>query len=143
TFVDLFARLDYGQLLDHYNSSYRIEAPRQQVVHDLGKLAYKGTLGQRVEVDFQYAWQRNHRKEFDRRRSLADDVPMSNMMLSSHQIDLLAKIDNHQFGLQASNQINNNIAGTGTTPFIPNYDYYGLGVFGIHQLKVSRATIEA
>lgn len=143
TIEDLLARLDHGQPLEHYNFSYRIEAPRQQVVHDLGKLAYKGTLGQRVEVDFQYAWQRNHRKEFDRRRSLADDVPMSNMMLSSHQIDLLAKIDNHQFGLQASNQINNNIAGTGTTPFIPNYDYYGLGVFGIHQLKVSRATIEA
>ncbi|MGO1722139.1 MAG: TonB-dependent receptor [Sphingobacterium sp.] len=142
TVEDVLARIEHGRPREDYDFSYSIGAPMQQVVHDLGKLSYKGLLGQTTELQLQYAWQRNHRKEYDMRRTVADDVPMSDMVLSSHQVDLMLKIADHRFGLQASNQVNNNVAGTGTTPFIPNYDQYGLGVFGIHSFNIGRSILE-
>ena len=143
TAEDLIARLNQNAPLETYAFSYRIDAPKQYTTHDLAKLSYKGVLGNDVEIEAQYAWQRNHRREYDRRRSLADDVPMSDMILTSQEMDFTLKWANQTIGMQATSQVNNNVSGTGTTPFIPNYDQYGLGVFGIHQIRLEKAILEA
>ncbi len=143
TVEDILARIEHGKPLEEYDFSYNIAAPRQLVNHQLAKLNYQYQLADAWKLEAQYSWQQNHRREFDMRRAVADDVPMSNMKLHSQQLDVLLKNKFHTFGLSSHVQVNNNINGTGTTPIIPNYDSYGFGLFGIHEYHWEKIGLEA
>lgn len=140
---DIYARIENGEPFEKYDFSYKINAPRQQVSHQLGKLKYQYQFKNDFQLDAQYSWQQNHRQEFDMRRALEDNIPMSDMVLTSQQLQLILKAKSHSFGLDAGNQVNNNTAGTGTTPIIPNFDNYSLGIFGIHQFRLNQWILEA
>ncbi|MVZ66097.1 TonB-dependent receptor [Sphingobacterium sp. DK4209] len=143
TIDDIFARIEHGKPLEDYGFSYDIAAPKQKVAHQLAKLKYQYQLNENWNLEAQYSWQQNHRREFDMRRAVADDVPMSNMILSTQQFEALLKGKQHTFGIAASSQVNNNVEGTGTTPIIPNYDSYGLGIFGMHEKSWNKIAVEA
>lgn len=140
---DIYARIENGEPFETYDFSYKINAPKQNVTHQLTKLKYQHTLNNGLQLEAQYSWQQNHRKEFDMRRAVADDVPMSDMLLTSQQLDIILKSKLHTLGLNVGNQVNNNISGTGTTPIIPNFDNYSLGVFGIHEFDFNKLILEA
>src|SRR5690606_31611355 len=89
TVEDILARIEHGKPLEEYDFSYNIAAPRQLVNHQLAKLNYQYQLADAWKLEAQYSWQQNHRREFDMRRAVADDVPMSNMKLHSQQLDVL------------------------------------------------------
>src|SRR5690606_3946768 len=78
--ADIEARLDAGRPLEDYPFSYRIAAPRQQVVHDLGKLKWHRDHADGSWLDIQYGIQRNHRQEYDVRRGDRDALPMLDMI---------------------------------------------------------------
>lgn len=127
--------------------SYAINNPRQETIHDLAKLESSLFLGDQ-QFDFQYAFQRNQRKEFDVRRGTNNERPAINLDLITHTIDidwdhpskgLLAGT----LGLQFINQNNDNIPGTNTIPFVPNYNTNTLGLFAIESLEKGTITYEA
>lgn len=142
TVEDIQARIAHGRPFEEYDFSYSIQAPRQTVTHDLGKFSWKRQLQGDRSLIVEYGLQRNHRKEYDMRRVESDDVPMADMVLTTQSIDLLLKQGNSSVGVQGNVQINNNTPGTGTTPIIPNYDSYNLGLFGIHQFHLGRLHAE-
>ena len=143
TIEDIYARIENGEPFEKYDFSYKINAPKQNVSHQLGKLKYQQELNNGMQLEAQYAWQQNHRKEFDMRRAVSDDVPMSDMILTTQQLEVILKAKSHSIGINAGNQVNNNVSGTGTTPIIPNYDNYSVGLFGIHQFQFNKWIVEA
>lgn len=142
TIEDIQARIVHGRPFESYDFSYAIGAPKQAVSHDLGKLSWKRTLDKGRSLAVEYGIQRNHRKEFDMRRVESDDLPMADMVLTTQSLDLILRGENSSVGVQGAVQINNNTPGTGTTPIIPNYDSYAVGVFGIHQFHIGRLHAE-
>lgn len=126
---------------------YEINNPRQETTHDLFKLESSLYLGSQ-QFDLQYAFQRNLRKEFDVRRGSNNERPAIDLELITHSLDLdwdhpSTGSFNGTLGLQAVSQDNNNNEGTNTIPFVPNYNIYSLGVFGIESYARDRITYEA
>lgn len=136
TVEDIQARIDHGQPFETYDFRYQIEAPRQSVTHDLMKAKWEHQLTEDRRLEVQYGLQRNHRREYDLRRVASDDVPMADMVLTTQSLDVVFKQGNSSVGVQSLMQVNNNTAGTGTTPIIPNFDSYSAGIFAIHQFRI-------
>lgn len=139
TVEDIQARIDHGRPFEDYSFSYEIRAPRQQVAHDLLKASWKHSFQNNRTLEMQYGFQRNHRREYDLRRVESDDIPMADMVLTTQSLDVALKQSNNStIGLQSLVQVNNNTPGTGTTPIIPNFDSYTVGLFAIHQFHLDR-----
>ncbi len=127
--------------------SFSLNTPRQEVTHDM--IQIKGmTANAEQDLSIQYAYQVNRRKELDIRRGANNEIPAIDLKLSTHSLD----IDwNHpsigsvtgSAGIQGSIQLNENIPGTNTVPFIPNYFQSRFGIFLIEQLEVGESTVEA
>lgn len=121
---------------------YDINRPEQQVAHDLFKIngRWNGN-GQFVEV--QYAFQINDRQEYDLRRGAA---PSIDLQLLSHTLDLhwghkpMGQWSG-SIGFQGLYQDNNNIEGTNTVPFIPNYNAYRAGIYMIEANNLNETTV--
>ena len=105
--------------------SYDINEPNQVVKHHLAKASINWWYKENEKVSLIIGRQLNKRKEFDVRRNA--EKPIINLDLIS--TDLMLEWD-HSFsenveglmGLHFFNQDNDNNPGTGTTPFIPNYN---------------------
>ncbi|MCP4456713.1 MAG: TonB-dependent receptor [Cytophagales bacterium] len=126
--------------------SYDINNPRQETTHDLLKIESSIFVGEQ-QFDFQYAYQRNLRKEFDVRRGTNNDLPAIDLQLQSHSIDLdwdhpSSGEWSGTLGLQLASNDNDNIFGTNTIPFIPNYNTYSAGIFGIESIKKGNMVYE-
>jgi len=127
--------------------SYDTNNPRQDVSHDL--LKFKGSLNKpNQSVSFQYGFQLNKRNEFDVRRGTNNDVPSIKLELKTHSIDLdwnHPEINgiNGLIGIQTQYQDNNNLPGTNTISFIPNYNNSRFGIFIIESLEKGLNTFEA
>ncbi len=137
--ADLKARIENGRPFEDGEFTYDIQAPRQKVKHDLVKLKAHKDLKNGAQLDLQYGFQRNARQEYDIRRGERSDIPALNLLLDAHSLDFsYNKINsrslNSTFGINASAIVNNNIPGTYSTPLIPNYDSYVLGIFIIERL---------
>ncbi|WP_370090574.1 TonB-dependent receptor [Ekhidna sp.] len=127
--------------------SYDINNPGQETVHDLLKLETSLFLGEQ-QFDFQYAFQRNLRKEFDVRRGVNNERPAIDLRLISHSVDLDWDHPSSgawagTFGIQFFNQNNDNLPGTNTIPFVPNYNTNNIGFFGIESYTSENTTYEA
>ncbi|MFZ4861953.1 TonB-dependent receptor [Sphingobacterium sp. Mn56C] len=139
---DIFARIANGRPFETYNFSYSIQAPRQRVYHDLGKLLYTHRINEKSSIEAQYSYQRNHRLEYDRRRVQDDDVPMADMILTTQQLEAVYKNGMITTGISGSLQVNNNTPGTGTTPIIPNFDNHTLAAFYSQKIPLNRSMLE-
>ncbi|GGH26944.1 TonB-dependent receptor [Sphingobacterium alkalisoli] len=142
TIEDIYARIENGKPFESYDFSYHINSPRQQVTHDLAKLNWSHQVNNGGELDLQYSFQRNHRQEFDLRRIESDDTPMADMVLTTQSFDAAYTHHESTVGINANLQVHNNTAGTGTTPIIPNFDNYTLGIFGIQQFHLANYHFE-
>ncbi len=145
---DIEARLEAGRPFEDYPFSYAIAAPRQAVVHDLGKLKWHRDHVNGGSLDIQYGIQRNHRQEYDLRRGDRDALPMLDMVLTTQTLDASYRMAQRkgwqsQFGTNLSLQVNNNVPGTLNTPLIPNYDSFSTGLFAIQRFIRERYELEA
>lgn len=127
--------------------SYTIRNPRQETVHDLYKVRGSFFL-ENHEINAQYALQRNLRQEYDIRRGTNNELPSIDLELFAHTVDIDWKYPTRNawdgvLGVQWNYQDNNNIFGTNTIPFIPNYNLTTAGVFSIHSYKKGATTYEA
>lgn len=139
---DIFARIAYGKPLETYDFSYDIRAPKQKVAHQLAKLSYAYQIDESTRFETNYSVQQNHRREYDLRRVQSDDTPMADIVLTTQQAEAVYKTNNTQAGIFGSIQVNNNTAGTGTTPIIPNFDNHTFAVFSNHTIHYGRNHVD-
>lgn len=126
--------------------SYDINTPKQRVIHDMVKLSGEWHKENQSFL-VQYGFQINQRQEFDIRRGTNNERPAIDLELFSHSLDLEW---NHpewnrwqgMIGIQWVYQDNNNVPGTNTIPFIPNYNNTRLGVFLIESKSFNNNTVE-
>jgi len=126
--------------------SYDIRNPRQETVHDLYKVRGSFFLDKH-EINAQYALQRNLRQEYDIRRGTNNDLPSIDLELFAHTVDIDWKYPTREawdgvVGVQWNYHDNNNIFGTNTIPFIPNYNLTTVGVYSIHSHQRGATTYE-
>lgn len=131
---DIEARIAHGRPLESYDFTYRITAPRQRIFHDLMKLKANYDFKEGKSLSVVYGYQRNHRKEFDFRRGDREALPITDLLLHTHTLDLnfeqqLQNGSKRLYGFNGTVQVNNNIPGTLANTFIPNYDSFTSGVF--------------
>jgi iron complex outermembrane receptor protein len=127
--------------------SYNINTPNQEVVHHLLKLDGSYTF-HNSSLDFQYGFQVNERQEYDVRRGTNNQLPSINLQLLTHSFEAEW---NHpalgafrgSAGVQLQLQDNNNIAGTNTTPFLPNYNNTTLGAYLSESIQAGETTFDA
>ncbi len=123
--------------------SYDIDQPKQEVRHDL----YKGALritGDKQSLTLQYGYQFNHRQEFGVRRSDAPniDLELVTQSLEAHWRHPDWGPLSGKLGFQGQKQANDNLPGTQTVPFIPNYDSWEYGIYLIESLDLGESTLE-
>ncbi|MEM8525790.1 MAG: TonB-dependent receptor [Bacteroidota bacterium] len=123
--------------------SYNIGQPRQEAVHDLYK-AKARYLTNKQSLEVQYGYQKNRRREFGQRRG---EAPTIHLELVTESVDADWKHPDigalsGKIGVQWQKQANDNIAGTNTVPFIPNYDSREYGIYWIESLELDRSTFE-
>lgn len=139
---DIIERIKHGRPFEKYQFSYKIAAPNQKVDHQVAKVNYQYKLINNATLEMQYSLQRNHRREFDMRRVLDDNVPMADMILTTQHLELVYTNPNSIIGLAGTLQVNNNTPGTGTTPIIPNFDNHTFGAFASHKISMGRKQLE-
>ncbi|MDF9797112.1 iron complex outermembrane receptor protein [Catalinimonas alkaloidigena] len=126
--------------------NYQIDNPRQQVQHDVFKL--KGVIsGDNQSLELIYAFQKNQRLEFDVRRGANNESPAINLELMSQTLDLEWKHPDlfaweGSLGIQTIYQDNNNLPGTNTIPFIPNYNFSRIGFYLIESKNLDEMRLE-
>lgn len=115
--------------------THNISAPRQEVQHHLVKVNFNKQWGEGQTLALQYAFQQNHRQEFDMRRGIYEDTPALDLTLITHSANADWKKDtgNTTFkaGLSAAMQSNEANPDTGVRPLIPNYKRYDAGAYAI------------
>lgn len=145
---DIYARIETGKPLENYNFSYDITAPRQKISHQLLKLTGHYDLADNNTLEIIYAFQNNHRKEYDIRRADREAIPITDLVLNTHIADLKLDVSlrngvKRSYGLNTIVQVNNNIPGTLANTFIPNFDSYTAGAFIIQHWKKEKYELEA
>ncbi len=123
--------------------SYRIGQPRQDIQHDLYKAMAK-YIGEQQSVTVQYAHQINKRREFGVRRGEAPNIDLE---LTTQTLDVdwrhptLGPLTG-KLGFQYTIQANDNLPGTNTVPFVPNYDLKRYGVYLIESYEFGKSILE-
>lgn len=126
--------------------SYAINEPNQLTQHHIGKAEINWSYSDDAFLTFRVGSQLNIRQEFDVRRNA--EKPIIDLELYTHDFQLEWKHPEWQkldgiVGLQLFTQNNDNNPGTGTTPFIPNYNTLRYSGFIIESIKMSKFTFEA
>jgi len=127
--------------------SYDINNPRQRVQHNVAKLRGQW-FGEGQSVELQYAFQHNHRQEYDVRRGTNNLRPAINLNLLSHSLDAAWEHPSFRqwegrLGGQFLYQDNNNLPGTNTIPFIPNFNLGRAGIYLIERRPMGEDWLEA
>lgn len=125
--------------------SYDINQPNQFVQHHLGRVEINWRYTEDAKLTFRLGSQLNKREEFDVRRNA--DIPIIDLDLITNDFQLEWKHPSWLgldglVGLQVFTQNNDNNPGTGTTPFIPNYNTSRYSIFAIESLKRDKSTFE-
>jgi iron complex outermembrane receptor protein len=114
--------------------TYNIEAPRQNVKHQLARIKGFKTFENFGILSLQYDYQQNNRLEFDIRRGDDRDKAAMDLKLKTHTLlldyenDFEHKLD-LKSGLMARYQNNFANPNTGVRRLIPDYDKYELGIY--------------
>lgn len=136
---DLDLRILIGRPLEKGIFSYDIGLPYQDVKHHLAKLSLESnrSIG---KFNFVYAFQKNHRQEYDFRRGAFAHKPILNVNLITHTLNLDYQKKHHRyfknyFGMSISRQENHNIPGTGINSILPNFISHDMGIYLSEELK--------
>lgn len=129
------------------NFADSIASPRQDVNHHLIRLKSIYFFNSEDFVELSYGIQLNERKEFDVRRSGRSDNPTLSLKQYAHYTE--TRIEKNvangwraKAGLQFQFIDNDNQAGTGILPLIPNYRSWQPGAFLIFQQEKAKLNLE-
>ena len=115
--------------------TYNLQNPKQNVQHHLGKINFDYRLSDAENIIAQYAFQFNHRQEFDVRRGNLNNLAALDLELVTHSFNVDYKkngIDwNFKSGISATYQTNFANPATGIRPLIPTYEKIDAGIYGV------------
>ena len=125
--------------------SYDINAPRQDVTHQIIKADFYKRFKQFGRLELQYDFQNNQRFEYDIRVGSDRNKPAVDLTLKTHTLKTSLKIDAnsnaiYEFGLNFGYQNNFANPDTGVRRLIPDYNKYDFGLFGISNFKLNDKT---
>lgn len=117
--------------------TYSIDAPRQEVSHNLAKINGHITTDA-GEWKLQYGFQNNNRQEYNKRIGVLTEKPTLDLKLNSHTLDAEWESTNSEkrvwsLGLNGMVQDNKNVYGTQRIPFIPDFLTLSGGVFAVRK----------
>jgi len=120
--------------------SYDINPSKQEVTHQLLKLGGTYKKSEITEFDFQYAFQKNEREEFDNRIGGRSVIPELDLEKTTQFFKGVYKTkftgnDTFKLGAEYQQTSNFNIFGTGTFPLVPNYESNEYGFFSTYISK--------
>lgn len=125
--------------------SYSINEPNQLATHHLAKANINWWYSEDEKISLTFGAQKNERREYDVRRN--SQLPIINLELFSY--DYLLEWDHNLsdniggiLGLHYFSQNNDNIFGTQTTPFIPNYNSNRLSFYMVEGYETSKNLFE-
>jgi len=122
--------------------SYNIDAPKQEVTHQILKASYYHRFENFGKLDIQYDYQNNHRFEFDIRVGDDRNTPAINLRLQSHTFKSTLKLDSnsentYKVGIMAGLQDNFANPSTGVRRLIPDYEKFDFGFFTLGNFKIN------
>lgn len=126
---------------------YNITPPRQEVTHDLFK-AKAQYVGADHALTVQYGHQFNRRQEYDVRRGNDNEIPNIDLELNTQNLDVdwrhpsLGDLSG-KIGIQWLTQNNENLPGTNTVPFVPNFKSRRYGFYLIETYTAGDNLFEA
>lgn len=128
------------------NFSYNIESPRQRVIHHLLKVENNIILNDKKAFKITYANQINKREEFDVRRQNQSDRAALSLIQSNHFFDAQYHFESENYfskiGTQYRFTDNENQAGTGVLPLIPDYRTYEGAVYAQNQFSFNTLDLD-
>ncbi len=144
---DLVNALQADRLLNIDEFSYQINTPRQEITHDMASVEANIFRGNQL-FNLKYSWQMNQRQEYDIRRGANNEVPSINLKLITQTLDWTWdhadwKGIEGELGLSWLYHNNDNIPGTNTIPFLPNYNDSRFGIFMVESKQTGKHTFEA
>lgn len=136
---DFLKAMNGGATLYTGNFGYGIENPKQEVSHHLAKLEAYKRFNRIGKFSFQYAFQWNHRKEYDIRRGDYNLKPSLDLQLTTHQAQVTHLFERENWKLESgiSGSLQNNFPDpiTETRRLIPDYKRYDGGVFSVFEYR--------
>jgi iron complex outermembrane recepter protein len=129
--------------------TYELQNPQQRVSHNLLKIKANQELNKLGMLYLQYAWQNNHRQEFDVRRGQElTNRPSLDLRLNTQTLDVWLEANRSTrwpstVGISALFQDNHNRPGTGVRPLVPDYRAAAGGVFWVQRYVRERSELEA
>lgn len=142
---DLVAAINNDEPRIVEDFSYKIDYPRQEILHHLGKVEAHKRFKGFGKLTLQYDLQINRRKEFDLRRGDLSDTPVIDLRLFTNSLQSNLRIDYFNnlkidAGLLLRYQQNDAISGTGVSPLIPDFDKYDAGVYVIGSYNLNESS---
>lgn len=140
---DLVNAINSPQPIVINDFSYDIDAPKQEVTHQILKTSFYKRFKNFGRFEIQYDFQNNQRYEYDVRRDSDDkDKPAVDLTLKTHTLKTNLKLDaksnfTYNLGLNAGYQNNFANPSTGIRRLIPDYDKYDLGAFIISNYRIN------
>lgn len=125
--------------------SYDINAPKQDVTHQIFKADFHKRFKNFGRLELQYDFQNNQRFEYDIRVGDDRDNAAIDLNLKTHTLRSSLKLDSnyktvYEFGVNVGYQNNFANPNTGVRRLIPDYNRYDIGVFAISNLKLNEKT---
>jgi len=142
---DLVQAINLSEPRNTQNFSYKIENPKQTILHHLGKIeAYKRFKGL-GKLTVQYDFQINRRKEFDLGRGNRENTPVIDLRLFTTSLQPNLHIDflpdfKFDIGLLGRFQQNNAVAGTRSRPLIPDYEKIDAAIYTTGNYNIDETT---
>ena len=138
---DYYQAVKFGDIFYLGNFEYRLDNPKQEVSHHLAKIEAYKRFSQIGKFTAQYAFQVNHRKEFDIRRGEYNTLPSIDLQLTTHSAKLEHLLERERWNLETgiTGSFQNNFAdpSTQTRRIIPDYKKYDIGVFSVFQYDIN------
>lgn len=140
-------RIALGQPLVIYPYSFNFQVPYQESTHQIANAVITWEFARQWSVKSQYTYQKNHREEFDVRRSVSSSIPVQDMILSATHLNINLELKNKllhsSLGFQIRNKENYNKPGTGVVPALPNYIYQEESIYTHHTLSLNQWVLNA
>lgn len=145
--MDWDLRLNLGRPIFYEPFRYEIQNPKQKVNHHLAKFSIES---QRKfgKTNLVYAYQKNHRSEYDIRRGSFAEKPSLDVELRTHSVslDFEKKLGQHFtsfLGGIFSHQKNYNIPGNGVNSILPNFISDNFGAYLSQEFHKNSWTLNA